>query len=73
MASHYYFYPILIIISSHLKAHPNNQLCAESEVAHYASFLAMLHPLHSVTNKEQYKKLVDNTKNNPYNKNTVIT
>jgi len=37
--------------------HPNNQLQAESEVAHCASFLAMFHPLHSIKNEEQYKKL----------------
>jgi len=34
--------------------HPNNQLQAESEVAHCASFLAMLHSLHGVTNKETW-------------------
>ena len=36
---------------------PNNQLQAKSEVAYCrascASFLAMLHPLHSITNEER--------------------
>jgi len=48
-------YALIIILS--LNAHPNNQLRAESEVALCALFLAMLCPLHSVTNEEQYKKL----------------
>jgi len=46
-----------LIINSFLNTCPNYQLRAESEVAHCTSFLAMLRPLHSVTNKEQYKKL----------------
>jgi len=47
----------LIIIISHLNVCPNNQLQAESEVAHFTSFLAMPRPLHSITNEEQYKNL----------------
>ena len=48
-------YALITIL--HLNAHPNNQLWAESKVAHSVLFLAMLHLLHSITNEEQYKKL----------------
>jgi len=46
-------YALIIIL--HLKVCSNNQLRAGSEVTHCASFLAMLRPLHSITNKEQYE------------------
>ena len=37
-----------------LDTHPNNQLRNEKWGGHYALFVAMLHSLHSVTNKEHF-------------------
>jgi len=47
-------YALIIILC--LNVHPSNQLRAKSEVAHCASFLAMLHLLHSIT-KNSMKSL----------------
>jgi len=42
----------------HLNLRPNNQLRTEKLGVYYGLFVAMLHSLYSITNKQQCKKLL---------------